>query len=485
MNRGLVISPAATWPRGGSRYHGFFLAFPVFLALGLVLPLVVTWRFGADAPGGFGPALAWVIILYAALRLSQLSARGEMRLLSLTFWAFVYVWLGMAPLAQLLNGSFPYAGVYDERAIVTAFAIIILGLVAFECAQLRRRTRVRSGDRQGWWETRTLDSTRILVFAAAAVLLASIIILSLGGVGTFLVSRSDLFRDIERVAGAEFRERSAALFVLLRLPTFLGMFLLWWLWLRRRGSLGAYARVALWAFLAACTAINVVVSNPVNSPRYWFGTVVLAMAFVSLRFHGRWWFAASATSLIGMLLLVFPYADLFRRQTVLEIAQHDPLTLLAEKGDYDAFQQLLNAVVFVDEEGMQYGRQIFGALFVWIPRRIWPSKPIASGSTVAEQMGYDYTNLSMPLWGEAYLDGGALFVVVVMALYGYMVAMLESSYLRRPHGQRAVLRVFVPVLAAYQILLLRGALMSALRDLVVMVFLIVLVTRSTGQREVT
>jgi hypothetical protein len=445
--------------------------------------LIVTWRFSADAASALSASLAWSIVLYSAFRLSQLSARGEMRLLSLTFWGFVYVWLGIAPLAQLLNGSFPYAGVYDDRSIMTAFAIVILGLIAFEGAELARRRMRPENESPGFWAARSLDATRIFAFATAAVLVAAAIIVGLGGVSTFLVSRSDLFRDIERVTGAEFQERSAMLFVLLRVPTFLGRYLLWWLWLRRRGALGTYARVSLWLLLAACTAINVVVSNPINSPRYWFGTVALAMVLVSLRFRGRWWFGLSAIVLVGSLLLVFPYADLFRRQTVFELAPHDALTLLAEKADFDAFQQILNAVVFVTEEGPQYGRQLLGALFVWIPRRIWPTKPIASGSTVGEHIGYDHTNLSMPLWGEAYLDGGVLFVLLLMALYGYLVRVLDGHYLRQVPGRGSLLRVLVPVLAAYQILLLRGALMSALRDLIVMIALMLLVTRRVVGRR--
>jgi len=47
--------------------------------------------------------------------------------------------------------------------------------------------------------------------------------------------------------------------------------------------------------------------------------------------------------------------------------------------DFDSYQNF--AIVFF-EDFITYERQLLGALLFWVPRSIWPNKPIGSGAFV-------------------------------------------------------------------------------------------------------
>jgi hypothetical protein len=181
-------------------------------------------------------------------------------------------------------------------------------------------------------------------------------------------------------------------------------------------------------------------------------------------------------ALVLALLVVFPYADTFRNTTDIGAFDFQGVDPLVEKGDYDAFQQLLNAELYVAEEGHTFGRQALGTLLFWIPRRFWGDKPVHSGEIVSEAMGYSHTNRAMPLWGEAFLDGGLPLVLLAFVAYGFLSGALERGFVVE-HRDDSLIAVFVPVLAGYQLFLLRGALMSAFAYLVPIVALIAIATR--------
>ena len=59
--------------------------------------------------------LAWLITIYAGSRLWWLAVEGRDRTISLTFWLFVYVWLGLGALANTVSQQFPlFHQTFDE-----------------------------------------------------------------------------------------------------------------------------------------------------------------------------------------------------------------------------------------------------------------------------------------------------------------------------------------------------------------------------------
>ena len=170
------------------------------------------------------------------------------------------------------------------------------------------------------------------------------------------------------------------------------------------------------------------------------------------------------------VVVVFPFADSYRYST--DVRLSDTLRgpgitdVLTTKGDFDAFQQVLNTVEYVHSHGFTRGTQLAGSLLFWVPRLMWPNKPEATGILVAEDQGYEFLNLSLPLWGELYIDGGFPLIFAGFLFYGAVVNRLDEWYMvDRVKSVPSFAMVFVPIFAPYEFFLLRGCLMPALASL--------------------
>jgi hypothetical protein len=457
------------------------LAFALFAALAIAIPLAMAWFAPTNARFAEASAI-WCIVAGSAAKLSLLALRGEMRILSLTFWIFVYVWLGIAPFTQMMNDSFPLPGYYTATDVIIGALVVILGLVFFQLGFYIANRIPFGPDSARMLLWRSVSVNRTIVLAIFAVIIAFILIWQLGGPSTFMASRREVFSAFASVTGKESQDKLQLLIRSLRVPPFVSLCLLLWIWLRHRINLDTHKRICVLSLLGATALINALVNNPLNSARYLIGTIGLSIAFIAVPWRKTWSFAVWTLILVGALLVIFPYADIFRHEIDVSDVYFEGIDPVIDQGHYDAFQQTINAVNFVNEEGIRAGRQLLGTALFWVPRRIWTDKPIPSGPLVAEHHGYRATKLSMPLWGEAYVDGGFIFTAIVLMAYGIFVGILERRFLSYVTGGRAVPELFavlVPVLAAYQIYLLRGPLMGCVAYLAPIVLLFVLTSKST------
>src|SRR5699024_6386774 len=97
-------------------------------------------------------------------------------------------------------------------------------------------------------------------------------------------------------------------------------------------------------------------------------------------------------------------------------------------GDFDSFSMLIRAIIVIEQRGIFWGYQLLGSLFFFIPRSIWSTKPVGSGYTVGKILNWDFTNVSMPLIGEFYMNFGQLGVIILAILLGTILKKLDSSY---------------------------------------------------------
>src|SRR5699024_1839537 len=145
---------------------------------------------------------------------------------------------------------------------------------------------------------------------------------------------------------------------------------------------------------------TIVVNNPISTARFQVGTIILSLYFVF-----PWTNRKAAISIYGLLIglvVIFPYADLFRNASdsdwvsrLSRVRNGNALSIIAV---FDSFQQIINATRLVQTKGIEWGHQITSAFLFWIPRSIWPGKAVPTGEYIALQGGYDFTNLSAPLW---------------------------------------------------------------------------------------
>jgi oligosaccharide repeat unit polymerase len=474
---------ASAYPiaRVSSHSGGLLLGLQIFLLLAFGIPMVLLsqigqYRLNAEA------LLGWVIIAYSSLRLALLAVDGRKRLLSLTFWVFVYVWFGAASTLQMLVGWFPWRGIYSTETIGKAFIVVFLGLLAYELGRmlaLRRNPKV-----QTLFIHRQVDAKRTLLYVILAVVTTIICIDYLGGPASLLASREAFIKHMLDISHGQGKASYMLLAVMLRVPAFIATILLLALWINRDKTRIIHSKAVHFLLLFVVSLLNFFVNNPMSSARAWIGTIIISMLFIRIAWRRPHSFALWAIGLIFLFIVVFPYADLFRRSidpSFHEIGGTSASEQLIKNGDFGSFQQVLNGVVYVQKNGLSYGRQILGTLFVWVPRSIWGDKPIDTAELVAVYMSYRYTNLEMPLWSEMYVDGGMIAVAIGLFVFGMITAICERAYLANQNKDSLTfINLFVPVFAAYQILLIRGDLMSTFSWIFAITIFMLLPTRSTA-----
>lgn len=114
-------------------------------SLGLVLAVIAPIIFLRPTLDSFTHApvvLAFAITLYAATRLWRLLMAGSNPPISLTFWLFVYVFFGLAALANVVSQQLPlFRQAFAESTEVDALVTIIVGLAGYEVGGLLARSR--------------------------------------------------------------------------------------------------------------------------------------------------------------------------------------------------------------------------------------------------------------------------------------------------------------------------------------------------------
>lgn len=431
------------------------------LALVLLLPLAFFLDSGRDAPGWNG-LLAWLIMSYAAIHIAIPLLRNEQRIMEMTFWLFGYIFMGVVPFVQILANRYPWAGSYGEDTVRACLLMILLGMFAY---RIGVRIASRGSPSPRAHRAVTLSAGAYVAFSCAAIAAAVVLLaLSHGFQSLFLPRNANVSVYDTKAQGLIFNQ-------FIRVPVFVCLLLGLVLW-----KLGELKRLWQRGFTVVLAAVNLVVANPISTPRLWFGSVMLALAMMLVPWRKNAYFYWIAGYLV-LFMAVFPYADLFRNDLNAKLETQKMSQVMTDKGDYDAFQMVLNTSQYVDEFGPTEGKQLMGAIFFWVPRSVWADKPVGSGQFVAQQMGYSFTNLSSPLWAEAYINFGYPGIAGMFLLYGYLTGRLQRRFLAtRKNDGFTHYHALVPFLSAYQFFLLRGDLMNGIAYLSVFLMLIYALT---------
>lgn len=420
-------------------FIGFFgFLFPFYLTEGSLSALLL---------------LFYSIAFYSTLRLGIIMYKNKIKLMEMTFFIFVYVFLGIAPIMQIYYQDFPWHGFYAASSISTAAFTIWIGIIAYELGLWlgnRGKTIVTNGSND--------INLKFLVLVGIVCFFFSVM-----GLGGFTnLGEPRLLSSTTSLLYTS----------LLRVPVFIALVasLIYWI---NRGNKNFLIKSNFGIFLMIVFLIilNIIASNPMYTSRYWFGTVIIGIVFILIKWRKLTIPLIVSTILFG-ILIIFPYADVYRDKGEFKIETRDFATNLTS-GDFDAFQQIMNTHLYTEIEGYSFGKQFLGAAFFWVPRSIWTDKPIGTGAMVAKGLGYDFTNLSAPLWVEFYINFGNLGVLIGFILYGVLTARIQNNFIRTK-GKVNFYQFFVPIFSMYQIFLLRGDLLSSFAYLVPVIVFILL-----------
>ncbi|WP_461165896.1 hypothetical protein [Tsukamurella serpentis] len=465
----------------------------------LIPGLLISTTASPSEPDWLGTLVVTTVV---SVRFAFLVGAGERRLFEMTFWVFTYVFMGLAPMAQLRQHSFPDTVLRtDWTANNRATAVVLIGIVAFfvGAALARRRpsterAALRAGHAEGAGAASPADGGasagvygdlsywRVVALSLVAIAY-NVVYLSSVGFAQFAMTRYDAYYNHVAVWG------SGAGGVLIRssvgMTILVAVLALMRLWRIMRATGDPADRKRLWLVGLLLVVAGLLLAdtlNPISNARYLAGTAILAVLAALGLFATSARFRVVALGFVCALVLLFPLADAFRYSTSGEFKSKGPLDSLLS-ADYDSFAQVNNAITIVERDGLSVGRQFLGVLLWFFPRALWPDKPVDSGILIANQRGYRFTNLSAPLWCEAYLNGGIIAVIGVFLVVGYALYRWDTK-LDAQLRQLPMPGIIGCVMPFYMLILLRGSLLQAMSYLTVVYLCYLAVRRYPPRKQV-
>ncbi len=401
------------------------------------------------------------ITVWAGLRLSVLWARAAPLMFDFFFWVYVYIFLGIAPTVQIRSGQLSTTTPGMDPALDSPTAwVVVLGLLGYEVGRfawsaVRDRREVAPPPELGIKPSRTM-----VLFGIA--LLGSAYYLSRIGLGAALGSR-EAATNAREAAWPDPAMRAIfqalAIYPMLVVVGALSQ-------LRGRVVEAGNRRLATGLIVVAVVCLLAIV-NPISSARYTLGTVLFALAvFAGATATVTRTRITMAVTLLGFIF-VFPIADAFRRASGSNVTGRAGFfdEYLANP-DYDSFWQIANALSFTIDGLVQPFQQVLGSIFFWVPRSLWPGKPIDTGAMLAQYRGYVVENLSAPAWAELLANAGIAGVVLGFIIFGCLLYEVD----RRVGGssRHGWWRIPQAILPVYMIILLRGSWLQATGALITM-----------------
>ena len=163
--------------------------------------------------------------------------------------------------------------------------------------------------------------------------------------------------------------------------------------------------------------------------------------------------------LVFGLLIVFPFLNNFRyyedNSDIILSLNFDQFTDL-HFDSYSMFMRVLK------DDIVTYGRQLIGVLLFWVPRSLWPDKPVGSGHFVAETTNLGFDNISMPFFGEGYINFGVIGVIIFTIFLSLFASKQDRLFWSRedintPSWNKIKYYIFIGMF----LFILRGDLMSS------------------------
>ncbi len=432
--------------------------------VGAILAAVVPLSLLAQVPD-VGRGQAWILTLilavWAGVRLALIIVVGRPMLFDFFFWMFVYVFMGIAPTVQMRSGliSRTTQGIDQSLELPTA-ALVCLGVICYEIGRFvaygRERSKRSAGLRvQGIAPVQAVTRVRTwptLVLVGAGFVF-SVYFISKVGLGSLFGSRDQAFAA-RSAAWTDPAVRST-MYAVAIYPLLVGIGAL----AQLRRTTTKSLRLAYSGLISAGVAVLLTVVNPVSSARYSMGTVLFALAVYAGALLTLPRVRATLTAALAGLIFLFPLADAFRRPEV-NLVRNGFFEEYQGNPDYDAFWQVANAFSYDLDRLVEPGRQALGSIFFWVPRSLWPDKPVDTGILLAQYRGYSFQNLSAPLWAEFLVNGGIVALIVGFLLVGYFLRVMDNRLLPafQASGYWAIVGAIFPV---YMTILLRGSLLQA------------------------
>jgi hypothetical protein len=439
-----------------------------------VLTLVLVGQPSNVATVPFLYAISITLISLAGM-MWALYAREMPFQLAATFFVFCYLFFGISPFMSFRLGHFAGGSTYSSSELVYAYQVILIGMFCYTFAWWVQTSAHRSPSVRLPRQTPKNWQVRLIVITSIVLLTSLLIWISWGALRLSTVNRysaEDIIYGPKRSNGLAINSIKLSL---MRIPP--AVLLITFIATR---AFRVNRTLAL--LFAGLITTNLLVSSPFSTPRQWLGTLIVASLLAAFP-SPRGIRICMLATVVGTFIL-FPALDGLRSSSQLAFGDYSPTRSLGQTYDFDSFSTTIDATTAVEATGLQKGRQLMGVVTFAVPRAIWPSKPEPSGDYLFAESPTNHSptpNTSVTLWAEGYIDFGILGTAGYLALLGFVSARLEQSSTLGASSTRQ--RVLVPLLAGYQFIVLRGALLPLVSGAVTIAFVYILVAWCIGDGQ--
>jgi len=448
---------------------------PKFLLLWFVLWAVFAYvllRFlGPEGP--LVPKLLFVLtISYGLFRLSLVSL-GPRRVWSLQmFWLYSLFILLIPGLIQFSNGTYYWNdwGGYTADSIFLAALILVTGTFCVDVGYMLT-ARTYSQPISPSATSDRVNLKPVLVLFTLIAVIWSAWLLAKFGIDFFIRPRGVVGNNLENV----FSKAQLGLVVTLNSALICALLITTFYFLLRRDypttgfSLGLFAVVF---------GLNFIMRYPGSISRFALLGTLLALLFVHARESRlRWDFGYFfALSFPISLYVFFRFLGGTNRGDTYELARAwekvQDLSGTLTHADFDGFQMTVLGVRYVNEVGYTWGSQILSGLLFFVPRSIWSGKADATGPLLAKNESFISTNLSSPIYVEAYLDFTMLGTILIGLAAGWIIAQSDRA-INSPQAPWYIVLSAV-VFAAFLPILMRGSLLAVISSVISIIFYLVI-----------
>lgn len=188
-----------------------------------------------------------------------------------------------------------------------------------------------------------------------------------------------------------------------------------------RGSLG-YSDTIIKFILFA---LMITFCFPAGMPRYQAAAYYLPLVLFWLR-------KSNNPYMIGYLLIfglvvVLPLLEQFRNFNSFEDLNFRISGNYFTAGHFDVYY---NFVLGLSNLDIAYGYQLLGVLLFFVPRVLWPAKPVHSGQLFSTELGLNFDNVSFTLAAEGYVNFGIFGSFLFIFLAGFLCARIDGKFWR-------------------------------------------------------
>ncbi|QGQ94373.1 hypothetical protein EHS13_05355 [Paenibacillus psychroresistens] len=378
-------------------------------------------------------------------------------------WVFVYAFFYLAPIAQInYSHYYPNSLPVEESYVIKTNLVILLWNVIYLLFRRKHNVQgptdhkvVKEGGNSSSFLVVANWKLRLIYYVLAIIISLYIFsslkwsyMLGYADVGDISANKSIILLLSICIAGVTFAN---------------------WLFSFARWRLKK--SVFNFCYFSSSSIIYLYITNPINTNRSYIG--LCSIMIIYYFYHTKISSLKFLTYILFGLFVIFPFLNFFRYGlTSIQLPSLNELMFsqLTEL-HFDAYSNIIATFKYCEVYGFSFGYQMLGVLLFFVPRDIWPSKPLSSGEVVGNYLStmrsYEFTNISNPIISEFYINFGIIGVVIGGLLIVYMINKLEIKMVAE--------RYSYALFSGYLFIIYRGDLMSAFAycfgTFVIMVFI--------------